>query len=271
MTGAPIMECKKALKEVGEDNLDKAVDWLRQHGAAKATKKVTGRAATEGLVGLRVDPSGKRAAMVLVHSETDFASRSEAFGSLVHTLLSATMTQPSVNALPSMPLQDDDAEMNQRVADLMEVSDVKTAMETAILAIRENLSVAQAIHMETEGQLFGYIHGKVYENAGTAAALVDLHPESSEAATEIGKKLAMHVVAAKPLYATPEMVPSEELEREKSVLISQMSDSGKPLNVVEKIVQGRLRKFYEGACLTEQPHMVEEGNPKVSKVLQEAG
>jgi elongation factor Ts len=125
--------------------------------------------------------------------------------------------------------------------------------------------------------LVGYVHNRV-DNAvaaGTAAAVVELVP-LKEAVTEetlqtAGKKLAMHIVASRPAYLTVADVPADVLDKEKEILTKQIGDSGKPAAIVEKIVQGKLRKFYESVCLTEQAHMIEEGNPNIAKCLAEQG
>jgi len=129
------------------------------------------------------------------------------------------------------------------------------------------------IRDRTESVLTGYVHGRIpgSDCAGTSAAVVEIAKvdDSSKATREemvdAGKKLAMHVVAAKPTYLNPDAVPADVLEKEKAILMEQMADSGKPADILEKIVTGRMRKFYEGVCSTDQAHMVEEGNPKVSK------
>jgi elongation factor Ts len=125
--------------------------------------------------------------------------------------------------------------------------------------------------------LVGYVHNRMGANAGTAAAVVELgyvdegKIVSSENLEGIGKKLAMHIVAARPLYLSPENVPAHEVQKERDMLSKLHADSGKPQEIIEKIVEGKLRKYYEAICLTEQEHMIEEGNPKVGKYLKEEG
>merc|ERR1719491_2877203 len=158
------------------------------------------------------------------------------------------------------------------------------------VAIRENVAVSTAIKMETNNDndnedaslLAAYVHGKVgsdddpknqtQNNAGLAAAVVDISGKgvvsNPELAKEVGKKLAMHIVAAKPTYLNISNIPTELVEKEKELLKSQIVDSKKPPEVIEKIINGRMKKFYSEICLVEQEHFVEEGNQKVSKVLK---
>lgn len=268
-TGAPMMECKKAL-DAEDNDYEKASEWLRKNGSAKAASKLAGREASEGMIGIAFATANAsdgnsisaKASIVRVASETDFASRSQTFTTLVEVIANACLNE--------------DGKSSQTVKD---------AMDDAILAIRENLSIASAetlIASSDQSVIAGYVHGKVFNesNAGTAAAIVELVPSSSsnnkctlsrDEIEAIGKKLAMHIVAAKPAYLVPEDVPAGEVEKEKKILMEQMVDSGKPAEILEKIVHGRMRKYYEGVCLAEQAHMLEEGNPKVSKALSAVG
>ena len=264
-SGAPIVECKKALQETNSD-LNAAMDWLRQHGAAKAATKVQGNETTEGLVGLCIadttNDKKQTAALVQVAAETDFAGRSETFVQLVQNVAQAVLQQPEETT------DDNNAT-------------IQTLLDEAIVAIRENLAVPHTTHWSVDpsaSKLVGYIHNRVPgSDAGSAAALVQVAAASNantvdDATLEaVGKKLAMHIVAARPQYLTPDEVPDDVVQKETDVLTAQIQDSGKPAEIVEKIVQGRLQKFYQSICLTEQAHMIEESNPKVAKVLQDSG
>jgi len=269
VSGAPIVDCKKALAE-NDGDMEKSLDWLRQHGAAKASKKLGDREAEEGLVACAVSEDGKSASIVKISSETDFAGKSDAFVDLACHVAGATLSSSSSGKL----------DPQSTVLGLeFESKSVQTALEDAVVAIRENLGVKQAVKLTTgdDGLLVAYVHGKANgsSNAGLAAAVVEVSGEgvskNPEAANEAGKKLAMHIVAAKPAYLSAECIPEEVVEKEKAVLESQIADSNKPPEVVEKIINGRIRKFYSEICLDEQEHMVEEGNPKVSKALKEKG
>ena len=256
-SGAPMMECKKALQNTDGD-LQAAMDWLREHGAAKASSKVQGRETEEGLVGVVIAPDHKTASLVKVAAETDFAGRSSKFVQLVLDIAEAATN-------PDLP-----------EGNIEKTLDVQPLLDEAIVAIRENLSVASAVKLvasEENSILVGYVHNRLEgSNAGSAAAIVEVAGDvDMETLKSTGKKLAMHVVAANPEYMTPDDVPEEEVNREKEILANQIRDSGKPAEIVEKIVQGRMGKFYQQICLTEQAHMIEDSNPKVSKVLKQQG
>ena len=267
-TGAPMVDCKKALSDPEVDgDVDKAAEWLRKHGSAKALSKVGDREASEGLVGLLLAPDGRSAALVRVASETDFASRSEAFGKLVEDVAEATLGLEGDNG-------DVDIEGTLLSANTG-TGTVGDAMDEAILAIRENLKISEASRMVSNRNVHRRVPGSTC--AGASAALVEIGKADAnsdatrEQIEEAGKKLAMHVVASKPMHLTPADVPEELVQKEKDILMEQMADSGKPPEILEKIINGRLGKFYEGICLTEQPHMVEEKSPKVSKALGKIG
>ena len=279
------MECKKALSDPEVDmDVTRAMDWLRRNGADRAAKKVDGRETKEGLIALVLSDDGRSAALVRAASETDFAGRSEAFVDFVESAAAAALgisgegdIDVAGSLLPAR-MAGGQGEGGGRGGT------VKDALDEAVLAIRENLSVAEAVSMRaSEGSvLVGYVHGRVQGSvsAGTAAAVVEIGSKTGkggvvdvaeEGMKGAGKKLAMHIVAAKPDYLTPDSVPEEVITKEKETLMAQIADSGKPPHIVEKMIEGRLRKFYEAVCLTEQAHMVEEGGPKVSKVLGDMG
>jgi len=269
MTGAPMMECKKALStpEVDHD-LEKAQEWLRKYGSAKASSKVAGREALEGLVGVKIE--GDRASIIKVKSETDFASRSETFSTFVQEIADAA-TAGDVNG---------DVDIGAFMASAKDSKGqvLSETLNDAILAIRENIQVDSMVIMKASSDksvLAGYVHGRAPNSTcGSAAAVVELEVTSdagSEKAEEAAKKLAMHVVAAKPSYLNPESVPDDVVNKEKEILLEKMTGTNKPPEIMEKIIAGQMRKFYEGICLTEQSHMVEEGNPKVSKAMKSLG
>lgn len=266
-SGAPIVDCKKALMETGGD-IEKSLDWLRQHGTAKASKKLGDREADEGLVACAVSEDGKSASIVKISSETDFAGKSDVFVDLACHVAGATLRSSLSGNL----------DPKSSVSSLeFESKSVRTALEEAIVIIRENLGVKKAVRLTTggDGLLVAYVHGKAgrNSNAGLAAAVVEISGEgiakNTEFAINVGKKLAMHVVAAKPVYLSSNCIPEEVIEKEKDILKSQVADSNKSPEVVERIINGRMQKFYSEVCLTEQEHMVEEGNPKVATLLNE--
>ena len=274
MTGAPMMECKKALSdpEVGND-VQKAKEWLRKHGSAKASSKVAGREANEGLVGIQISDAGdgQVASLVKVASETDFASRSDVFSTFVQEVADAAAVDrvDAVSDVAKFVEESENAEGKR----------LKECLNDAILSIRENLQV-ESIHVlktsSTKSVLAGYVHGRASPDVscGSSAALVELEAATEEGrgkAADAAKKLAMHVVAAKPQYLNPESVPEDVISKEKAILMEKMQGTNKPPEILEKIITGQLRKFYEGICLTEQSHLIEDGNPKVSKVLKGLG
>ena len=215
MSGAPIVDCKKALKDAKGD-LQQAMDWLRKHGAAKASAKVSGREATEGLVAFKVDGDGLSASLVKVSSETDFAGRSAAFVHLVTHVASAALTSPTDGPLDGDTLKDLQFESKT----------VQTALDEAVVAIRENLGLTSAIKWtSTDGVLVGYVHGRVDGSmAGSAAALVELVGPGVDPTIiqDAGKKLAMHIVAAKPEYLDADSIPPEIVSKEREIIESQV-------------------------------------------------
>ena len=219
-SGAPIVDCKKALTETGGD-IEKSLDWLRQHGTAKASKKLGDREAEEGLVACAVSEDGKSASIVKVSSETDFAGKSDAFVSLACHVAGATLNSSSSG----------DLDPESSVLGLeFESKSVQTVLEEAIVAIRENLGVKRAVKLTAgdDGLLVAYVHGKAdgSSDAGLAAAVVEISGDGVEKdienANRIGKKLAMHAVAAKPTYLSLDCIPEEVIEKEKSILKSQV-------------------------------------------------
>lgn len=214
------MDCKKALDETGGD-IEKSLDWLRKNGTAKASKKLGDREAEEGLVSCAVSKDGKSASIVQVSSETDFAGKSDAFVGLACHVAGATLSSSSSG----------DLDTESSVLGLeFESKSVQTAMEEAIVAIRENLGVKKAVKLTTgdDGLLVAYVHGKAdgSSDAGLAAAVVEISGDGMEHKTElanqVGKKLAMHIVAAKPAYLNSECIPEDVIEREKTILKSQV-------------------------------------------------
>jgi len=298
-----MVECKKAISAEGVDgDYDKATEWLRKNGSAKAASKLAGRDASEGLVGIAIDDEDPTnvvfGAIVRVASETDFASRSPAFSSLVKTVADSAITLSrhrhrsnsggggGTTDTVTSPSSVDVMDVKDILATSVGVEDtrsVKDALDEAVLAIRENLQIASVTAIvpgRSDAVLAGYVHGKVDGTtlAGTAAAIVELIPTSASSSSssveeihEIGKKLAMHIVAAKPTYLSPDQIPDSVLEKEREILLEQMKETGKSADIMEKIVSGRLRKYYEQVCLMEQEHMVEEGNPKINKLMKKLG
>jgi elongation factor Ts len=268
------VDCKKALQTTNND-LNAALDWLREHGAAKTSSKVQGRETTEGLIAIQISDNNTVASIVRVSSETDFAGRSSKFVSFVSDVAAAIANVDATGRVDSNDILN--ATTNGKT--------VKDQLDEVIVAIRENISVSDAIKLsassDSKSILVGYVHNKIDTSieAGTAAAILEISPTKEGISTvelqTVGKKLAMHIVAAKPQYMTPDDVPDEEVQKEKDILTKQIvgdaANKTKSPEMIEKIVQGKLRKYYQAVCLLEQGHMLEDKNPKVESVLKESG
>ena len=253
ITSAGMMDCKKALAETSGD-FDAAVDWLRKKGIAKASKKA-GRVAAEGLVAVCVeDCSG---VVVEVNSETDFVSRNDVFQSFVREIAKIALT---VNA---------DMEALKNATFTGESHNVETQLTNLIAKIGENISLRRSEMLTVnKGVVGSYIHNAVTTDVGKIAVLVGLESEASqEALFPIAKQIAMHIAAAKPEALSIEAVSVEKLEREKQVLAEQARASGKSEDIIEKMMQGRLRKYYEEVVLLEQLFVL-DGETKISKFLE---
>ncbi|WP_421983189.1 translation elongation factor Ts [Roseibium sp.] len=239
-SGAGMMDCKTALNESGGD-MEAAVDWLRTKGLAKAAKKA-GRVAAEGLVGVATD--GTKAAVIELNSETDFVARNEGFQELVAKVAKvATSTDGSVEALAAADLD------GKSVAD---------AITDAIATIGENMTLRRsALLSVNEGVVSTYVHGKVAEGLGKIGVLVALESSADAAKLDgLGRQIAMHVAATSPLALNTEALDPAVVEREKTVFSEQARESGKPDNIIEKMVEGRLRKFYEEVTLVKQAFVI---------------
>ncbi len=246
-SGAGMLDCKKAL-DANNGDVEAAIDWLRTKGLASAAKK-SGRIAAEGLVG--VASSGKEAAVVEVNSETDFVARNDQFQALVE--------QTAQKALESNG--DTDALKTQQ----------QDAITNAIATIGENMNLRRAVKLSvSDGVVATYVHTAVKPGLGKIGVLVALESTGDKAALEaLGKQIAMHVAAAKPEALNRESVDASKLERERSVLIEQAVASGKPQEVAEKMVEGRIRKFYEEVVLLEQLFVI-DGKTKIADVVKAA-
>ena len=227
-TGAGMMDCKKALTETGGD-MQKAIDYLREKGIAKAAKK-SGRIAAEGAVAAYVTPDGKTGVLLEVNCETDFTANNENFRALEKTIIEhIAATKPA----------DLDA-LNDSVVDGKKVSELVTE---ATATIGEKISIRRFVTYETNGKLTTYIH-----MGGKIGVLVDMTGGSNE----LGKDVAMQIAAANPIAVDRASVDASELEHEKEILRKQALEEGKPEKIVERMVEGRINKFYKEVCLVEQ-------------------
>ena len=254
-TGAGMMDCKKALTET-EGDLEAAVDWLRKKGLAAAANKA-GRVAAEGLIGLVLD--GKRGALVEVNSETDFVARNDGFQAFVRQAADLALgSGGDLEALLGVGYPDSDRTVAEELARL-----IGTIGENMILRRIAALSVEQ-------GVVAGYVHNQIAPGFGKIGVLVALQSGGDPATlADLGKKLAMHVAAAAPLAIDKDAIDPAVLERERDVLAEQARASGKPEEIIAKMAEGRLRKFYEEVCLLEQTYVI-DGETKVRKVLDQA-
>ncbi len=253
-TGAGMMDCKKALAENAAD-IEAAVDWLRKKGLAAAAKKA-GRVAAEGLVA--VAANGQTGALVEVNAETDFVARNEQF-------------QSFAKSVAELALKNGD---NVEALSAAKVASGKTLAEdlTALIAtIGENMNFRRAkVLSVAKGVVASYMHSAAAPGLGKIGVLVALESEGDAAKlAEVGKQIAMHVAAASPLFLGVDSVDGASLERERAVLTEQAAQSGKPPAVIEKMVEGRIRKYYEEVVLLEQVFVV-DGETKISKVVENA-
>ncbi|CAN7456437.1 translation elongation factor Ts [Phyllobacterium sp. LjRoot231] len=255
ISGAGMMDCKTALTETNGD-MEAAVDWLRAKGISKADKKA-GRTAAEGLVG--VASNGKKAVVVEVNSETDFVARNDAFQDIVRNVANVALTTDGSTAA---------------VAAATYPSSGKSVVDTikdAVGTIGENLSFRRSAALTVnEGVVATYIHNAVSDGLGKLGVLVAIETAgNADVAQAFGRQVAMHVAATNPLALTSAEVDPAAVEREKAIFSDSARQSGKPENIIEKMVEGRLRKFYEEVVLLSQAFVI---NPDltVEAALKEA-
>ncbi len=242
-TGAGMMDCKKALSE-NEADVEAATDWLRKKGLAAAAKKA-GRLASEGLIGVKVEAT--RGAMVEINSETDFVARNEDFQKLVRAVADLA---PEAHGDPERLQGANVPETGRYVTD---------EITQAIATIGENINFRRTASLEVaEGAIGAYVHGQLSPGLGKIGVLVALKSSGDKAEVEaLGKQLAMHVAAAKPESVSVDRLDAEIVDRERDIYADQARASGKPENIIEKMVEGRMRKFYEESVLLEQVFVVD--------------
>jgi elongation factor Ts len=254
-TGAGMMDCKKALNETGGD-LEAAVDWLRKKGLSAAAKKA-GRVAAEGLVGVHAE--GKRGAIVEVNAETDFVGRNETFQAFVETCARLALDAgDDIEVLKAMPFPGS----GRTVAD---------ELTHLIAVIGENMTIRRCAVLSVEkGLVASYVHAALRPGIGRIGVLAALEGDATETVLALGRQVGMHVAAAQPQALDITAVDPASLAREKAVLTEQARVSGKPEAIIEKMVEGRVRKFYEEVVLLEQV-WVHDGESRVKAVVQKAG
>lgn len=246
-TGAGMMDCKKVLTETDGD-MEKAIELLRERGIAKAAKK-SGRVAAEGLVEAYVAEDGKTGAIVEVNSETDFVGKNEEFKNFVMSVAKQIVEKKPAN------VEDLLAQESMEVAG----KTVQEVLVEKIATIGENINIRRFARFEAEGLVEKYIHGD-----GKIAVLVNMKKGNKE----VAKDICMQIAAARPEYVRKEEVPEERVSKEMEILKAQTMNEGKPEAIAEKIVQGRIGKFYEEICLVDQA-FVKDPNKKVSQLLSE--
>jgi elongation factor Ts len=259
-TGAGMMECKKALEET-KGNMDSAIELLRKKGIAKAEKRA-GRAASEGKIVARVSADGKTGALVEVNSETDFVSRNESFGKLAERIADTLMSDASTNDVVA------NAEGAPLLTRSMGGSTVEGAIKELSGTIGENLVVRRYARFTTDGALGTYVH-----HNGKVAVLVDIVGGSGEAVQQLARTVAEHVAAGVPTIPVAvdrDEVPTDMVERERRIFTEQAAASGKPANIVEKMVGGRIDKFYKEVTLVDQP-WVRDDSKTIRDIVSAAG
>ncbi|MBR9834718.1 MAG: elongation factor Ts [Alphaproteobacteria bacterium] len=251
-SGAGMMDAKKALVE-SDGDMEAAIDWLRAKGLSKAAKK-SGRTAADGLVSAIVSDDGKTGALVELNAETDFVARNESFQSALTEISKiALTTDGSLEALTGAAAPDGDG-------------NVEDFVKRLVATIGENMGIRRTAKLSGEA-VASYIHGAEAPNMGKIGVLVALNGSGDLA--EAGRKVAMHVAATSPAASTVADLDPALVERERQVLTEQAQDSGKPAEVIEKMIEGRLRKFYKEVVLVEQAFVM---NPDqtVAQFLKEA-
>jgi len=253
-TGAGMMDCKKALTETDGD-LDAAIDWLRKKGLSAAAKK-SSRVASEGLVG--VSANGTVGTLVEVNSETDFVARNEDFQTFVSTLAGLAADADNIDALAGMDYPGTGRNVSEELTDK-----IATIGENMSLRRMEKLSVS-------EGAVISYIHNAAAEGLGRIGVLVALESSASaDVLNGLGKQLAMHVAAAAPASLSTEDLDQDMVAKERQILIDQAVQSGKPADIAEKMVEGRMKKFMKEVVMLEQVFVM-DGETPVNQVIANA-
>ncbi len=253
-TGAGMMDCKAALAETGGD-FETAIDWLRKKGLSKAAKKA-GRVAAEGLIG--VASGGNAGALVEVNAETDFVAKNDQF-------------KQFVKRAAELALEEDGDLQKLLRRNVTDGATVEQTLTQLISTIGENLSVRRTIALAVEpGVVASYVHNATSPELGKIGVLVALKSTADRGRlAALGRQIAMHVAAASPLALKPEHLPKDIVERERKVQADAARQSGKPENVIEKMIEGRMRKYYEETVLLHQIFVIDQETP-VAKVIEKA-
>jgi len=252
-TGAGMMDCKKALNEAGGD-MEAAIDWLRKSGAMKAAKKAS-RAAADGLVGVAV--AGNAGALVEVNAETDFVARNDEFKAFVKAASEIALAESG--------------DLAKLLAAPHGGSTVQQTLTELVAKIGENMSVRRSVALSVNpGVVAAYVHNAASPELGKIGVLVALKSGADAGKlAPLAKQIAMHVAAANPLALSVEHLNAEVVEREKNVQIEIARQSGRPDNVIEKMLEGRMRKFYEENVLMQQTFVI-DGETPIAKLVEKA-
>ena len=254
-TGAGIVDCKNALVENNHE-IEKAIDWLRKKGLSVAAKK-SGRVAAEGLIGTHI--SKNKGCVIEINSETDFVSRNKIFQEFVKNCSILSLECNSdVNHLKKMTYLNTD-------------NTVEEELTKNIATIGENLNIRRigSISLNADGLIVSYVHNSIGENLGKIGVLVGLQSVTDKKLLqEIGKQIAMHIAATKPLAKSIEDLDTELVENERSILIEQSLSSGKSQEIAEKMVQGRIKKFFQEVVLEEQTFVI-DGKSSIKQFIQD--
>lgn len=258
-TGCGMADCNKALKE-NNDDYEKAVEWLRKKGLSSAAKK-SSRVTAEGVVG--IDNDGKKASILEVNSETDFVARNEKFQDLVKNLLkiSLNLEEKDVYKFAEALKAAKCEKCNEVVSDIV---------ANAVATIGENLQIRRGKTITVDnGLIVSYVHTAIAPGLGKIGVLVALKSDASQdKLEELGKGIAMHIAATKPEFLTEADVPATKIDSEKEIARELAKKSGKPDNIVEKMVEGRVKKYYEENVLLNQAYIM-DSNKKISDLLKD--
>lgn len=257
-TGVGLMDCKKALLECNGD-IDEASQWLRKKGLAVAAKK-SGRITAEGLVGVAIDTSERKGVIIEVNSETDFVAKNEKFQTLCNHLLSDAINYDG-------DVKYDITQFKSSISNLTGKS-ISDELAESIVIIGENINLRRMAKINVEhGVVVSYIHNQVSSNLGKIAVLVGFETDIDAVKVRaLGKQIAMHIAASKPESLDISDLDENVVNKERNFIIEQASTSGKPTAVIEKMVEGRLSKFYEQVVLLEQTFII-DSQTKISQVL----
>ena len=252
-SGAGMMDCKKALIETNGD-IEDAIDWLRKQGLSAVAKK-SNRIAAEGLIGITV--KGTKAAIIEINSETDFVARNELFQNFVKTCSNLALNSKNdIDILKTLPFPNTDRTVDQELSN-------------NIATIGENMNIRRLEYLEvSEGILVSYIHNKVTEGLGKLGVILAIESKAKEnELLETGKQIAMHIAATSPKSLNIDDLDINIVAREKEVLIDQAMSSGKPKDIAEKMVQGRMQKFFQEVVLNEQISVI-DGESKIKDLVK---